>query len=412
MATLPGVRTTILDRFYNLARTDLPGGPLIAVIAKRSTATTSAAPDFIPYFATSEQDVITQFGENSPIHRAYYEVTTGGGGGIVLVPLPSDTVFNHVTGGLTSASNTALGDIFDEAFAAVESARADIVVPWGRGSNTFDWDDYATPVATPGGNTEYAFHADNSASAGASWLKKVADKCAEITANSYPITAVMGMKPLAGPENPTPSQITTGTSYAALVDRESITNGSFVSIVATEIRPLSAPTSWGWSNGAALYASLIARLNSWSATTGKPLYNVDRVRWNPTRTQAEVLVTKGLVPVQLDYQGAPRWIDGTTFAKAASDFVRLTTVRIVFDAVKLIRKVSQNYVGEGMSIANRNSFETQISSSLRNMQQVGAINHADFRVQYSPSTNTAYIDLAVVPAFELREIIVTVSVNF
>jgi hypothetical protein len=43
---LPGVRTTILDRFYNLARTDLPGGPLIALVAKRSTATSSTAPDF------------------------------------------------------------------------------------------------------------------------------------------------------------------------------------------------------------------------------------------------------------------------------------------------------------------------------------------------------------------------------
>jgi hypothetical protein len=58
---LPGVRTTILDRFYNLARTDLPGGPLIAIIAKRTTAASTTAPDFVAYYATGEQDVITQF---------------------------------------------------------------------------------------------------------------------------------------------------------------------------------------------------------------------------------------------------------------------------------------------------------------------------------------------------------------
>lgn len=405
----PGVRTTILDRFYNLSRTDLPGGPLIAIIAKRSTASSSAAPDFLSYFPTSEQDVITQFGENSQLHKAYYEVTTGGATYIALIPLPSNTVFNQVTATLTSASYSV--DPFEEAFASVESVRADIVVAWGRGSNTLDWDDVATP-ATPGGNTEYGFYADNSASGGSSWLKRVADKCSEITTNSYPLIGVIGVKPFAGSENPTPSEISAGTTYTNLISRDSFTSGSLVSVVASEIRPLSAPSSWGWSNGACLYAALISRLSAQSATTGKPLYNVDRLRWAPNRSQADTLGNKGLVCAQLDLLRTPRWIDGTTFATTTSDFVRLSTVRIVFDAVKLIRKVSQNYIGEGMSIQMRNAFETQISSSLRSMTQVGAINSSDFRVQYAPSENKAYIDLALVPAFELREVIVTISVNF
>lgn len=407
---IPGVRTTILDRFYNLARTDLPGSPLIAVIGKRSTATSSTAPDFMPYFPTSEQDVITYFGENSQLHRAYYELTTSGASYIALIPLPSNTVFNHSTAALTSATYPTL-TVLDEAFAAVESTRADIVVPWGRGSNTYDWDDVATP-ATPGGNDEYGFYADNSTTTTNSWVKKVADKCADITSNSYPIIAVMGMKPIAGGESPTPSEIAAGIAYSNLADRNAITTGSFVSVVATEIRPLSSPTSWGWSNGACTYAALIARLSAWSAPTAKPVYNVDRLRWNPNRSQADSLGTKGLVTIQLDFTRLPRWVDATTFAATTSDYVRLSTVRIVFDAVKLIRKVAQNYIGEGMSIQMRNAFETQISSSLRNMQQLGAVNSSDFRVQYAPSENKAYIDLALVPAFELREVIVTISVNF
>jgi len=409
MAT-PGVRTTILDRFYNLARTDLPGSPLIAVIGKRSTAASSTAPDFMPYFPTSEQDVITYFGANSQLHKAYYELTTGGATYIALIPLPSNTVYNHSTAALTSATYPALNP-FDEVFAAVETTRADIVVPWGRGSNTLDWDDVATP-ATPGGNDEYGFYADNSSTTTNSWLKKVADKCADITANSYPLIAVMGVKPFAGAETPTPSEISTGVSYSNLVDRNAFTTGSFVSVVATEIRPLSAPSSWGWSNGACTYAALIARLQAWSAPTAKPVYNVDRLRWSPNRTQADTLGTKGLVTVQPDFTRLPRWVDATTFAPTSSDYVRLSTVRIVFDAVKLIRKVAQNYIGEGMSLQMRNAFETQISSSLRNMQQVGAVNSSDFRVQYAPSEYKAYIDLALVPAAELREVIVTISVNF
>ena len=406
---LPGVRTTILDRFYNLSRTDLPGGPLIAVIAKRSTATSSEAPDFVPYSPVSESDVITRFGENSQIHRAYYEITTGGATTITIIPLPEDSVFNHTTATITSADYPTI-DVLDEAFAAVESSRADIVVPWGRGSDSTDWDDVATP-ATPG-NAEYGFHADNSSTLANSWVKKVADKCSEITTNSHPLFAVMGVKPIAGPEVLTPSQIASGLAFSNLVGKDSVSAGSLVSVVTTEVRPLNSPSSWGYSNGAGTYAALIARLESWSATTGKPVYNVDRVRWLPNRTQADTLGTKGLVTVQRDFQNNAYWVDGTTFAPTNSDFARLSTLRIIFDAVKLVRRVSQNYIGEGMSIQTRNSFETQISSNLRAMQQLGAVNHSDFRVQYAPSENKAYIDLALVPASELREVIITISVNF
>lgn len=408
---LPGVRTTILDRFYTQARTDLPGGPLIAVIGKRNNATSATSPDFIPYLATSEQDVITQFGEDSQLHRAYYELSTGGASRCAFIPLPSNTTFNHSNGTIASASYATL-NIFDEAFSAVEAIRADIVVPWGRGGDSTDWDDYATPVATPGNNSSDYFYADNSSNSLNSWAKKVADKCSEITYNSYPIIGVIGVAPLVGPENPTPTQLNTGVNLTNLVSREVFTTGEYLSIVATEVHPISAPDSWGWSNGACLYAALIARLSSWSATSNKPMYNIDKLRYNVTRTQAETLSGKGVVAGMLDFSRIPKWVDGATFAKSTSDFVRLTTIRIVYDAVKLVKSVAQNYVGEGMSIQMQNAFHTQISSSLQSMTKLGAINQSDFRVQYSPAENKAFVDLAIVPAFELREVIIQVSVNF
>lgn len=409
---LPGVRTTILDRFYNLNRTDLPGGPLIAVIAKRGVTSATPTPDLTAYFPSSEKDVIDQFGEDSQLHRAYYELTVAGAPRVVLIALPEDTDFDHGTATLSSLSYSGT-DLLAEAFAAAESARADIIVPWGRGSDTTDWDNVATP-ATPGNDTDDYFYADNSTSVGASWAAVIAELCAEITANSYPCFAVLGVKPIAGFENPTISQIASGLAFTNLLDREddSFTLGHFVNVVATEIRPLSAPSSWGWSNGAATYAAMIARLDAWSATTGKPVYNADRVRYNPTRTQAEALTNKGIVPVTLDFSRAPRWTDGTTFAAAASDYVRLSTLRIAFDVVKIVRKTSQSYIGEGMSIDTRNAFETQISSNLRAMQQVGALTNSDFRVRYIPSQNQALVDIAIVPAFELREVVLTLSINF
>lgn len=406
---LPGVRTTILDRFYNLGRTDLPAGPTLALIAKRSTNPAGSSPDVTPYFASGELDVITEFGENSHIHRAYKEASTAGAGRIYLIPLPSNAVFTQATGGLTSAGFTG-GDLFDAAFAAAESVQADIIVPWGAGSDSTVWDDVATP-ATPGGSATDFFYADNVAGSN-SWLTKVANKCAEITANSYPCFAVMGVKPIVGREFPTPQELATGVNFATLTSRDTVTTGHFVSVVAAEFTPIGYPSSWGFANGAATYAALASRLEPWRALTGKPVYNVDKIRYNVTRTQAEALNNKGVVTAAIDFSGSLKWVDATTFAPAVSDFTRLSTLRIAFDAVKVILRVAERYKGENMSLSAQNAFDTEIGSRLRSMQQIGALTNSDYRIRFDPSMNRALVDLAISPAFELREIVLTVSINF
>lgn len=409
---LPGVSVQIQDRFYALSRTDVPVGPRVCAIAKRSTADgTGDVRDLDAYQATSESDVITAFGENSNLHKAFVELTSGGASRIILVALPSDSVFNHTTAAVTSSAYG--GDVFDAAFEAAEAAQVDLIVPWGAGSNSTHWESPATPGND--GSFDY-FYADNSATGANSWAKKVSDMCATITGRSAPVHAVMGVKPYIGVANSdgsfTAAALTSHLTFSNLVDRDTLTNGHYLSIVASELRVVGVPSTWGFSNGAALYAGSILRLDAWSATTGKVVYNSDRIRWNPTRTQAESIANKGLVPVTLDLQRVARWTDGTTFGKDGSDYERLTTLRITFDAVKIVRSISQNYVGEAATIANRNAFETQLSSALRGMQILGALITSDFRVSYIPTENKAVVDLAIRPAFELREIVVRVSVNF
>jgi len=68
-----------------------------------------------------------------------------------MVPLPSNTSFNHTNGTVTSGGS----DVFDDAFAAAEVSMPDIIVPWGRGGVTSDWQD----PATPSDDVEYGFHA-------------------------------------------------------------------------------------------------------------------------------------------------------------------------------------------------------------------------------------------------------------
>jgi hypothetical protein len=55
--------------------------------------------------------------------------------------------------------------------------------------------------------------------------------------------------------------------------------------------------------------------------------------------------------------------------------------------------------------------ETSITSSLRGMQQLGAILDSDFNIRYIAEENKALIDLVITPAFELRNIEVQLSVE-
>lgn len=407
---LPGVRTTINDQFYALSRTDIPTGPRVAVIAARTTAdNTSGARDLDGYTATSEKDVITAFGLNSPAHRAYVELASGGAIRIVIVPLPSDVIFDHTVGAVTSGSFG--GDVFDAAFAAVEAANVDVVVPWGRGSHPGDWETPATPADQP----EFGFHADNSTSLSSSWTTKVAQACFDISDRSYPIHGVLGVKPSAVThENMTATEVANFLALPNLVSHDNPSmksTGFYVSVIAAEVRPLGQSVSLGYANGACHYAGSMMQIDPWSSTTGKPLYNIDRLRYNPTRAQQEGLVNKGVVPVALDFARVARWIDGQTFAVTGSDYRRLSTTRIVAEVVKMVRRVAQKFIGEASTLASRNALDTSVSSGLRNMQIQGALLASAFRVSYVPSDNRAIIDLTLTPAFELRNIDISVSVN-
>jgi hypothetical protein len=441
---LPGVNLVIKDQFLGVSRTDIPIGPRVAIIGRRKAAGELATPntagtsafsnpaypstvnlsanvaDLDPVSPTTEQEVINYFGIGSDLHRGYIEAQRGGASFITCIALPSDTVYNNNSGTITSASYAAVGgtDLFADAFSAAEVARADIIVPWGRGSGPNDFQDPATPGDD---DLHYGFFADNSATVANSWAYKVATQCARITADSHPCFAVLGVKPYigisTGDGGMTPAQVVTHLTLPNLADRNgtesAILLGHYVTVVATEIEPLryNQYVNFGFANGAATYAGAVTKLDSWSAPTAKTIFNIQRVRYNPTRTSQTNLVDLGVVPVALNFNRVPNWIDGQTFAKDGSDYRRLTTLRIVYDAVLLIRQISQKFIGEAATTATRNALETAVTSGLRGMQQMGALLASDFTITYIGLENRAIIDLVLQPAFELRNIEVRVSVQ-
>jgi hypothetical protein len=292
----------------------------------------------------------------------------------------------------------------------------DVIVAWGRGGSPLEWS--ATP-STP----DFGFFANNSSTVGNSWAFKIADKVREISENTNPCFAVLGIKPYIGAnEVMTPGQVATHLTLSTLADREDDNVpanydyalnevGRHVVVVATELRPSLYPASWGYSNGAAAFAAACSRMASYTSTINKTVYNIAALRYNPSKTTLGTLTDMGVNCVLLNFNKAPIFSDGITFAGAASDYTRLTTLRIVNEATSVVRQSCQKYIGQPSTLQVRNSMETSVTSSLRGMQQLGAILDSDFNIRYAPEQALALIDLVITPAFELRNIEVQISVN-
>lgn len=409
---IPGVKTLIRDRFYSVSRQDAPAGPRIVAIAKRSTASgTGGVADLDVVRVSNEADVITAFGDGSDAHRAFLELLIAGAGRVYIVPLPSNTVFVPGTGAVTSSAV----DIFDDAFVAAESCIPDIIVPWGRGGRPSEW------AATPDSPTasSYGFYADNAVTVANNWAYKVSQKVKDISENINPCIAIMGVKPyVSGSEAMTPGNVNTHLGLTNLPVRNDSTllkeTGPYVVIVATEIKPVnysSGNVDFGYANGATHLAATISILPSYSSVVNKAAYNVEAMRYSPTRTQQAALSNKGVNSIVINFNKIPVFGDGLTFSWSTSDYTRLSTKRIINDATSVVRQACQRFVGEPSNIQTRNAMETAITSGLRGMQIVGALLGSDFTVSYVPNENKAVVDLILTPAFELKEIEVRVAIS-
>ena len=94
-----------------------------------------------------------------------------------------------------------------------------------------------------------------------------------------------------------------------------------------------------------------------------------------------------------------------------SDYVLLTTVRIVQTAVDLIRSVAEDYIGEPNNAPQMNALNNEVDQVLLSMKG-SALNAYDFVIRSTPAQRVLGeldIDLTLVPAFEITTINLTVS---
>jgi len=192
--------------------------------------------------------------------------------------------------------------------------------------------------------------------------------------------------------------------------------GTQVKTLALGLGASPANTSKNTSGGVA-YAGKILSLAPQSSTTNKPVGGLTQLRLL-SASQANELVgmrhvtmyrrTRGLV-VASGITGAH---NVTKYVR--SDYTRLTTVRIVSAVVDLIRAIGDKYIGEPNNAPQINSLDSEIDQLLLQMKGQGALNGYDFSISATPDERvlgTLNVNLTLVPAFEITDINLTVSLT-
>jgi len=447
-ANLPGATVEILDQGLRISRP--PSGPTILLLGCTTSTNTNATP-YVPY-SVSDGSMTTAYmsfknadGTVSPICQALYECHIAGGMDIELINiLPAAS-------GASLAANDLYGYL-GYAYGVLINHNVDIMVPVG-----VNIDDSVTANYHDGYGTTWNFG------------YQLANFCYQATKNNNTCIGVISVASATADPSGTPTLVevenwvqdleayagalapydgTTETSvgvpgnycFVATTTEEmpasyaggdvtdakgnKVDIGAYISVVAANIRAVNDAAvelypTLGYYNtsGAAAYAGLVSSLESKSAPTNKILNGVtwaqgvsenqaDRLAGNRFVTLLQK--PKGIV-VASAMTGAYN-ID----AYSRSDFVRLSTVRIVHDAINYVRATADQFIGEPNNAPQRNALATAIESALKSMQERGALRRFNFNVYATPTDQVlgkATVELILVPAFELQQITVIVALT-
>tara|TARA_R110002074_G_scaffold402324_1_gene607032 strand:+ start:71016 stop:72686 length:1671 start_codon:yes stop_codon:yes gene_type:complete len=206
--------------------------------------------------------------------------------------------------------------------------------------------------------------------------------------------------------------------------------GQYLSVFSTPLRGVGTQTSKRAlavgaplsntsrnTDGAAAYAGLMTSLAPQSSTTNKQVGGIVQLKLLSAK-QANDLT--GIRHVTMYSRTSGLTIaSGVTGAHnvtryVRSDYVRLTTVRIVHATVDLIRSVANKYVGEPNNAPQMNALDAEIDQVLLSMKGSGALNGYSFSISSTPDQRVLGvldINLTLVPAFEITTINLVVSLS-
>jgi len=165
---------------------------------------------------------------------------------------------------------------------------------------------------------------------------------------------------------------------------------------------------------AASYAGFYVGLPPASAPTNKPVSGASII-YNKTLGAYDSLTGAGFVSLRNKRGGGVVVTDSPTATLPNSDWHRLSTVRIVKAIIDSIRVGLDPYIGEGTGASVRASMENVVSEILVQAKKDGYLqNYKEFSVIQTPQQEVlgvVEVNLTLIPAFEIRQINVTVSLS-
>jgi len=187
--------------------------------------------------------------------------------------------------------------------------------------------------------------------------------------------------------------------------------GKYISVVATYpiLSNSSRATSY-MATGAAMYGGFYSSLPPSSAPTNKILKSV-RLPFRVGTAKLDSLAGLRYVTFHAKTKGIVV-SDGPTAARTDSDYRRLSTVRIVKACIDDIREVGEPFLGEGITGAKLAALETGVESKMKERVKNQDLQRYEAKVTATPAQRVlgqAFVELKLVPAFELREITVSVA---
>lgn len=164
------------------------------------------------------------------------------------------------------------------------------------------------------------------------------------------------------------------------------------------------------ATGAATYIGKQTRLRAGSAATNKVIRNL-QLPFRLQKSKVDRLAGKRFVHF-IEKAAGIVVADAPTAARPDSDYTRRSTLAIVKTAIDAVRQVSEPFLGEGMTSSQLAALETAISNALGELAEAGILNRFELSVTSTTLQRIegkADVNLVLVPAFELRQINVTVA---
>jgi hypothetical protein len=189
--------------------------------------------------------------------------------------------------------------------------------------------------------------------------------------------------------------------------------GKYLDIVAAYVQQVNPSRTTAYvASAAAAYAGLVTTLPASSAPTNKVISNVS-LPFRINNSKLDALAGKRYVAF-VDKPKGTVVADAPSGARPESDYNRRSTMRIVKATIDVVRQVGEPFLGEGMSGAQLAALETAIMQNLSDLVKAKPQVLVRFEVKVSATAlervqGKCKVELLLVPAFELRQINVTVA---